>query len=415
MKEVEINKLVFIVIGLLYTYWYLLIRKNKDLRSVYVFHYLFNFLLFVGPLIYYKLGFTGYSSSITEYALNIFYYINIAVVILNIIIYQYCKKTNQQLFHSFLKKITFAELKHKKTVTFFYWSTILIVSLYVYTYRSYFPLMQLFYFGELGERLDATGAIPLYITFASFSFVFIPSAFFYLKNRHKTFFVTIPLFIFTIFCLSMGGNKGLVSFFLMFYALISAKKAIMQQSIWVKFKSTIRNLLVGIILVLCLTLIYAIFKGKTELNDDTILYLMESPFRRLFAAQGVGYIVRIELLKEGAFNHMYSVKEIVYSYIYNEPIGSGSAPTHFTGTLLIQIGYIPTLVVFIIYTFYATKILNTLSLLHTSQEDSFVTWNFFVLTYALTNSDLTLSIFILLFFIIVNLIIIRFTSRLKLS
>lgn len=414
MSTVSISSFWFSIITTLFIWWFLLISRYKDLRGVYFFYFLLNFLMFLGPLLYYKVGFTGYATATTEYSLNIFYYINVTVAIINIFAYLYYKKTKGVLFYNSLKSIRYSEIINKQSVTSFYWITIIISIIYISIFRESFPLVQLFAVGELGERLDHAGTVPFFILFSSFFLVFVPSAFLYLRLRHPKWYITIPLFVFTLFCLTVGGNKGLVSFFLLFYVLVCTKEEKTKRIIGNIFKLMAKRVVVGVALILTLATIYAILKGKTELNNETLTYLIESPLRRLLAGQGLGYIARIELINRDAFDSIHMVKHIVFSYIYGTPIGSGSAPTHFTGSMLIDFGYFITFAVFLAYTLFVTKILNTTSLLYKQKEDSFIIWGFFVPIFIMTFGDLSIAHGIRTGFVVLNIVIVRFASRLKL-
>lgn len=399
----EIDTSWFILITLLYVIWFWKINKNGDIKSLFFINYAFNFCVFYGPLLYYKIGYDYYSIVLSTYSIYVFYIINIAVVCLNLIFYHYVKRYRKHFLYSTFRRIKFENIRNTYVISVIYVVTLLFCLGYSILYGSHFPLVKLITTGDLGVRLDANIVIPHYVTFSCICLVFVPSAFLYFKYSLKDWRVNLVLFMFTLFCLTAGGNKGIVSFFLIFYLLFNIKGKIFKMGNIFKFTG----------LALFLAVIYAVMKGRTELNQDTISYLLESPLRRLFAAQGAGYIGRIKMMHFDLFANIGSIKEQVYAYIYRTRIGGGTSPTHFTGNLIVQIGYALTFFCYIFYLNLLYKLMNTATDLFRSKENSFILWNFFIIIYISTNAGITVSNGIRVALVIFNIFLIANAIRIK--
>lgn len=395
----DVPIILFIMILILFGIWFSLLRKYKLVKSVFFLYYAFNFLLFCGPLVYYKLGYTGYSSAISYNSMFIFQWVVLVIILLNIFFTYFIIRNNKKILYSTFYKLSFDNIHNKRLVKHFYIVIYLISILYIIIYRKYFPISKLIEEGELGERLDKTGAIPFYITMSAIFMVFIPSGFLYFRNLTKSKILKFLLMLFTLFCLSAGGNKGIISFFLIFYVLLVNKK----QSF---FKYI---LLVGV-----LAFIYVVFKGVTEFNAQTIDYLVESPFRRLFAAQGSGFITRIEMMLNNEFVEGWEIKKQVYAKIYSTNIGDGSSPTHFLGDLILKYGYFISFLIYLIYLSLMTRLLYTIGIVYRNDTKStFILWNFFLISYLTVNSDISLANLIRFVLIFMNLYIVYYVSRVK--
>lgn len=393
--------ILFIAVLLMFFVWISLVYKN-GVKKMYFLYFLLNFLMFFGPLFYYSLGFVAYSNVVSEDSLNTYSIISFFVVLLNIFFF---KRLNNSTNHFGLRPF-FLKYKlglfQKRNLKSYYLFFLGITTLYVIVFFSNFPLVLLITSGKLGERLDVSGAIPFYITFSAISMIFIPSAFFYFKTVIKNKLILITLFLFTIFLLTAGGNKGIVSFFLIFYVLIGTDKLKM-----------INILIVTISLVL----IYLITKGITTFNSETISFLIESPFRRLFAAQGVGFVGRIQMLTEDTLilDSGISIKQQVYAQMYNAYIGDGSAPTHFIANTLVKYGYLMMWVVYCIYLFFFIRILILSDKIIYGSNYAHVVWNLFIFIFLTTFTDLSIANFLRFFLIIINMLFINIMPRVNLK
>lgn len=401
METINQSSFLFLIVTIIFLYWGKLVYIN-GLKTIYFCYYFFNFLLFYGPLFYYKIGFVAYSNAISTKSLNDFSIISFFVVLLNIFFFKiYNKKRNTFKFVSFFENYKYG-LLYGKNLKFYFLMIISIVIFYVIIYFKSFPLVSLMTNGEIGERLDVTGAIPFYITFSAISMIFIPSAFFYFKNFITNKFILLIFLLFTMFALTAGGNKGIVSFFLIFYMLISSDKI------------KILNILIVLFLLL---LIYSLTKGITTFNSDTIEYLIESPFRRLFAAQGAGFISRLELIENGEqlLNSDYLIKQYVFSEMHVVPLGTGTAPTHFIGDVFVKYGYT---IMWLIYTLYLIFFVNVMIIVDKilkGKNYSYVLWNFFILIFLNTMTEINKANLLRFSLILFNLLALNWIPRIKMK
>ncbi len=302
-----------------YLIWFLLICFLKFQKSIYFFSYfILTGILFLGPIVYFQLGFIGYKSAISDSSTEEFMIFGILtnlVNILNLIIVK--------LFHRSKAKTLNLNIEQNDRIykSIFRASTLGFIVFFL-AYFKKIPITNLILEGEIGERLDGSGEIPFFITLSSFFMIYLPSSYLYFKSKNIKSSVKYFLLVLSILALVFGGNKGLVSFFLLFLFFFSRKKSIIR----------------GLTLIILILFTYAVFKGKTQLNDETISYLVESPVRRLLAAQGVGFITRIEMSNKRLLVQNQEIKKQVNSYIYNTPYGTGSSPTNFAGTIYVRKG-----------------------------------------------------------------------------
>jgi hypothetical protein len=338
------------------------------------------------------MGFIAYYTVVSNQAMETFMFIGLGVAILNILfkLLLIILKTESSFFG--FDKNLLGSLRSKYVDLYF-----IIIILFSIVYIAFFieelPLFQLVLSGELGERLDATGNIPFYITVSSILMICIPSAFLYFKEFHNRKVVNILLFFYVIIVLTIGGNKGIVSFFILFYILFSFRKL----AIWK-----------GVLAFFSVISIYAISKGITSLSDSGLAYLSESPLRRLFATQGVGFIGRIKMVNENKFNldSDFNIKQQLYSEMYRMPLGTGSGPTHFMGDLYVEYGPLLMTIVYVVYLILILFLLRIVYLNLDYKKHSVILWNVFILIYISTMSDISVAnilrssiVFINIFFI----------------
>ncbi len=385
------DALLYSVITMVYIVWLLLVVKKSGVRSLYFLFYFLTFIIFYGPLMYYKLGFRVYSYSISNDALEKFMYIGTYVGIINIIFYFLYRGKFFVRLKNMANNIVTIKEKNEVYVKVYFIIFLLFVINYISVYYKSFPLVQLFTMGELGERLDTVSLIPFYITFSAIAMIIVPTAFLFFKERMKNQFLKIIFFLFVLFVLTVGGNKGMVSFFLIFYILLAVQRV---------------NLFKLLIVFVSLFTIYAVTKGVLSLNSETMAYLIESPFRRLFATQGVGFIVRIEMMDTHQLltDSRYIIKRQVFSMMYNQKLGSGSAPTIFIAEILVKYksyflmiaSYIVYLSIILQFIFNADKYLN-------HKKYAYLLWNVFLLFYFTTMSEFGVANILRYFLIISNL------------
>jgi len=396
MFEIDIVQFSFLLLSFLI--WLIIVIK-KGFRSLYTLYYFLNLTIFLGPIVYYKIGFIAYYTVVSNESMSEYMYIGITVACLNIIFAKTIGKSNTLIFSKLIQELGTA-FKPNKLVNTYFFVVIMVCLAYIIIYFKSLPLYKLILTGEIGERLDLTGAIPFYITISSIFMIVIPSAFFYFKETSSNKFIISILFVFSLIALTAGGNKGIVSFFILFYLII-----------YVKNLGIIKPLIGGASVLF----IYAVSKGITTLNSENMDYLLESPFRRLFATQGVGFIGRIKMVSESKFdlNSNYNIKQQLYSEMYNMPLGTGSGPTHFLGdiyvgygTLIMWLCYVLFLIVLIPLIFSADKFLIR-------RKHSFILWNIFIFIFLFSMSDIGIANILRSTIIIMNLLIIYKLCKLK--
>lgn len=369
------------------------------LKSLYFLFYFLNLTIFLGPILYYSSGFIAYRGVVSDRSIQDFMFIGIYVAVINIILKLFIDSNHSRIFSSLLSKIS-KRTNKKKLLTTYFTSIILFCLGFIFIFLRDLPLYNLLLSGEIGERLDLSGAIPFYITISSILMICIPSAFFYFKEFIKNKYLNFFLFILVIITLTIGGNKGIVSFFILFYIIFSFKNI-------AKWKVGLASISV--------IFIYAISKGIKTLNSETIAYLTESPFRRLFATQGVGFIGRIKMVYENKFdlNSPYNIKQQLYSEMYSLPLGSGSGPTHFMGDLYVSKGIYFMWGVYFIYLFFILNLIRAVDKNLDYKKHSLVLWNVFMFIYISTMSDISVANILRSSIIFINLFVIFQLSKFK--
>lgn len=378
-----------------------LLKKHKQLKLIYAAYFLFTYIIFYGPLLYYKLGFTAYANATSIESLKEFNLISISVFLLNILFFYVKIKGNKYLFYNFFRQISSRSDKSSFVLRCYFAFVFLFCLSYFAFYFNKFPIVGILLNGELGERLDSSGAIPLYITISSIFITIIPSGFFYFYFRINNKFLKIFLFLLTVLFLISGGNKGIVSFFLIFLFYYSTERI---------------NILKGVALFIVLFYIYAITKGLS-VNAENLKFLLESPFRRVFATQGVGFIGILEMIKEDVINFesQYNLKQQLISFIYGVKLGEGSHPTVFIGEVLAKHGYFVMYLAFFIYLIFTINLIKVVDYFFRGKSGMFITWNVFVFIYLFLMSNLSLANFIRVGFLVLNLLVINFLLRVALK
>jgi len=395
---ISIDNYLFLSLTIVLLIWLHITIKHLGVKGLYFLYFFLNVTIFYGPICYYQLGFKSYILAMSDESLFEFSLLSLTFFIINIFVLKITFLKQAFIFKNFFGNISFDKLENKNKITTFYILTYIVILAYMVIFYKHFPLVKLISGEELGERLDITGDIPLYITFSAITMIFIPSGYFYFTNMIKNQFALFLLLLLCIFLLSAGGNKGIVSYFLIFYFLLSSKSI---------------NILKITLLITTLIIIYGALKGVNNLSPENINYLIDSPVRRLFVSQGSGYITRIEMINNNAFHTGLAIKKEVYSNIYNTPYNSGTSPTHFTGNIVVTSGYLVTILIYTVFTIIFTRILFTLDMLKIKKENTFFMWNLFLFSYLITYSEFDLANFIRIGLMLINLFFIKNISRIK--
>ena len=301
-----------------------------------------------------------------------------------------------------LKKQRLLINKDNFFIALYFLGFLIPILLYYIVYFKQFPLVQLFYTGDLIDRPDMTGSIPHFYTVSTIVSIVIPSIYFFyfinIKGYYKHFFINIVM----IFLFIASGNKG----FLVYYFIF----------IWLyvfKAKLDIRVLLMFIFSLV----VYATTKGIQEIDPELVSYMMNSPFRRFFVTQGTGFIHRIDMLNEG-FDFINNVnprglKFDVFQHMYNTNI-IGSAPTFYTGDFLVKYGKVFSFSIFIIISsllLYVSKFLHKLE----TNIKLFIYWNIYAVLFFIVMAEINLSNSLRVFVGIFNIFIVILLSKIKLK
>ncbi|EAS19075.1 hypothetical transmembrane protein [Flavobacteria bacterium BBFL7] len=380
---------------------WLLVVINNGFRSLYTLYYFLNLTIFLGPVLYYKIGFIAYYTVVSNDSMSEYMYIGITIAVLNIIFVKTLGKSSASLFSKAIQELG-RVFKPNRLINNYFLAVVVVCLAYIVIYFKSLPLYKLVLTGEIGERLDLTGSIPLYITVSSIFMIVVPSAFFYFKETSTNKVVIFLLFVFSLIALTAGGNKGIVSFFILFYLLIYVKKL-----------GVLKPLLGGIAVIF----IYAVSKGRTTLDTESINYLIESPFRRLFATQGVGFIGRIKMVTENKFNLQsdYNIKQQLYSEMYNMPLGTGSGPTHFLGDIYVGYGTLMMWLAYVIFLLVLIPLIYSADKFLLRRKHSFILWNIFIFIFLFNMSDISIANMLRSSIIITNLFIVYKLSKVKLN
>ncbi len=396
----NIDQTLFLIELGFFLLWFRVAYLN-GVKSLYSLYYFLNVTIFLGPILYYKIGFIAYNTVVSDQSLEDYMYIGTAVAAINIFFKKIVDLKERNIFSYVLNSFS-KKAGGNKMITSYYALVLLICLFYIILYLKYLPLYGLIINGEIGERLDLTGAVPFYITASSVFMICIPSAFFYFKEYQSNKLLNFVLFMFVLVGLTAGGNKGIVSFFILFYILFSFKNIAKWKVILASFS---------------VLFIYAVSKGIKTLNAESLAYLSESPFRRLFATQGVGFIGRIKMVYENKFdlNSIYNIKQQLYAEMYNMPLGSGSGPTHFMGDLYVSYGIYIMALIYVIYLLFALNLIKAVDTQLDYKKHSLVLWNVFILIYLSTMSDISVANVLRLSIVFLNLLIVFQFSKFKVS
>ncbi|MBU2995971.1 hypothetical protein KO500_05980 [Cellulophaga baltica] len=377
-----------------------IIRKGLY-TSTFIIHFFFVSLIFIGPPIYYELGFTTYAHSFDDQDLVLFEIYGISVFFCTLVYFYFLKRLNKSFFNRFFQNYR----DRNVTVIFLYfvlWYTLVLG--YLLFYFNELPLTKFVLTGHLPDRLDQSGKVKLFYTFSSFFMVFVPSGYFFFIKFLKSNISKILMLLLVIFILTSGGHKGLVSFFVIFALFFSG------------IRFNFKYLLIGLVSLVGLLTIYTLSKGR-EFNKETFFYLLESPPRRFFVTQGSAFITRISLDRKGLYEgNIYDyqvIKRETFQFIYPSVNEKGAAPTIFLGDLHVRYGYFITMfiyVTFLIFTFFFIK--------GTDNMDSrrlYLWWNIFIFFYLLGMAEISYTSVLRMILVMFNFAAILFIPYLKLK
>ena len=313
------------------------IKRKKLYKSSFFIHFFFISIIFIGPPVYYELGFTTYAHSFEWEDVITFEKYGIAVFCCSLIFLYLLAHRRKSIFNGL-----FTQYVNKNSsltlIYFIFWFGVVLS--YLLFYFNHFPVVKFILTGSLPERLDQSESVKLFYTFSSFFMVFIPSGYFFFIRFLKTNLSKFLLLLLVVFILTSGGHKGLVTFFIIFALLFSG------------YKFNLKKLLISFFALIGLLSIYTVTKGR-EFNKETFYYLLESPPRRFFVTQGSAFITRISMdrrdLYVGNVHEYQLIKRETFQSIYPGLNEKGAAPTMFLGDLHVRYGYIVTMLCYVLY------------------------------------------------------------------
>jgi hypothetical protein len=388
---------LFMLLTFSYSVLIILIYLTKEYRKPSLLIFLTLFTIFYTPSLYYLLGGTTYLYFSNEtlfvfmkYAIGIVFITIGSLIIQNMYILPYIK--------SFSKNNHFVMYKKKFLINLYFTVIIAFPLMYLIYFYHKLPLLNFLLSGEMIERIDVSGSIPFFFTYISVVDYLLPAIYFYFFNRIKSIIVHFIINFGLVFFLIAAGHKGFVTYYMIF--------------IWfyvMKFKVNIKL----IFAVILLFVIFAITKGYTDFNQETFEYIMNSPFRRFFVTQGTCFIYRIEFyLHQFPIYSGDTLKQSVYTVMYNGVLHHGGAPTFFIGDLIYYFGIFWSYVAYFFFINIILLISNYIYYLQ-SNDKLILYWMVYGILYILSMAEFSFENFLRITMIISNVLIIIFLIKLK--
>lgn len=269
-------------------------------------------------------------------------------------------------------------------------------------YAIYFKSMPLMYFlisGEMIDRPDLTGSIPRFYTVSSLVMVYLGSTYFYYFESIKRKWLHVLINLSMCFIYVMAGHKGFVVYYCLFLWIFVFKLAVDLKIFFIFF---------------ALLFVYMLTKGITHVDADVLAYMMDSPFRRFFVTQGTGFIHRLDLLEfGGVLEHARGIKFAVFQKMYNVPF-DGSAPTFYTGDLIVKYGYVYSYLIFILISSFLLLFCQCVYRLSCNKR-LFLFWNFYVVTFLISMAEISFSSSVRVLLVFVNLTLVYFLGRITMT
>lgn len=385
----------------LYVLNILYLKRKKLFKSSFSLHFFFISLVFVGPGIYYELGFTSYSNSFEPQDLVTFEKYGIFVFSVSLIYMYFLAHVKKSFLVGFFKSYN-GQNKNLTFLYFIFWYG--LVGLYILFYLNELPVIKYITTGNLPERFDQSDSVKLFYTFSSIFMVFIPSGYFFFVKYLKSNLSKLLLLLLVVFILSSGGHKGLVAYFVIFALLFSG------------YKFNLKYVAILMVAFPGLLVVYTLTKGK-EFNKETLIYLLESPPRRFFVTQGSAFITRISMDRRDKYmGDVYEyrvIKSETYQEIYPGDNEKGAAPTIFLGDIHVRYGPIFTGISYVLFLLFCFPIFKGVDSL--SERRLYIWWPLFVFFYILGTAELSFHSSFRIFLVFLNLFFLIGISKLKLK
>ena len=345
------------------------LKKQGLFASSFIIHFFFISIIFIGPSVYYELGFTTYAHSFEDEDLQLFEVYGIIVFTITLVYLYFLKHIKKAAFNAFFVKHSNKNLNFT-SLYFVFWYALVLG--YLLFYASELPIIKFIFTGNLPDRLDQSESVQLFYTFSSFFMIFIPSGYFFFIRYLKGNLTKFLLLLLVIFILTSGGHKGLVTFFILFALFFSG------------FRFNLKYILIGSVSLVALLGIYTLSKGR-DFSKETFLYLLESPPRRFFVTQGSGFIARIamdrkNLYKGDVFGYQV-IKRETFQEIYPNTNKLGAAPTMFMGDLHVRYGMALTIIAYILYLIACFPLVKGTD--NMPERKLYIWWNIFIFFYLL--------------------------------
>lgn len=266
------------------------------------------------------------------------------------------------------------------------------VSLYVAFYFTKMPFYSVI-IGESYIRPDtAHYGIQYYFSFSILMDVICPSLFFLIYDKIKNKLFEIAIITLLSFFLIVGGSKGTLIYFFIFYWFsvlrLKVSKGLITLTIFSFF-------------------IYFFLKDMSFNNLGELFNGMASPIRRFFVTQGIAIPIRFDMDNFNLFNDVpyQDIKFAVFKYVYGyEP---GSMPIFFTPDVIIKYGSpagLITLIAFFIILYFISRFIDTSS-------SYFYHWTFYIISFSILMSGLSEANIYRLTAGLINVFIVYITSK----
>ncbi len=367
----------------------------KEHKKNYIQYFLFLFIIFYSPAVYYIFGGTSYKIFNNESFIN-YLWLSIFIFFVNII-FLVLKQTSIIPFIRPIKKIITVENRMTLAVAIYFAFITLVLIMYIGMYANNFTLIHYIRYAEIIKRPDSVGSIPHFYIMSTFLMMIFPSFYFFrAKKITKIYEHFIWLMLITFFSV-VAGHKGLITFFMIFFWY-----HILEHRIDIKLLT----------ILLILLVIYALTKG-VAINTHTLSYLTESPLRRFFVTQGACMINRLYLVDINYFwDSQIYIKDQVCASMSHVDIGDCTAPTFFIGDLIVKYGYFTALLIYIIVLALIFFVIKQLDFY--AKDNLFVKWNLFIIFFIIGMSEISIYSSIRIAVILFNLFFVTFLSKIKL-
>jgi len=157
--------------------------------------------------------------------------------------------------------------------------------------------------------------------------------------------------------------------------------------------------------------VYGLTKGATSFDQKVIATLLESALRRFSVTQGVGFMARLEMMKQGilVLGGEESIKSQVYTFIYG--LKGGSHPTMFIANVIIEYGYLAAFMAYTVYVYFVALV--TRSIRNFCGGNYFLLWNLYFLLFLTGMSDFTFRTIIRGSAALINVLAVGYLLRIK--